>query len=120
MQARKPRLLVHILNHQRLLPFVDPTDGSAFWRKFAEGLCRLARRLTDMQAHEMPGVVVEKNAQENEIHDGTKFVRQAAKQFLYVAMRSDGARDSAQGFIPRLGERLAPAGLEHGMHCARM
>ena len=126
MQARKPRLLVHILNHQRLLPFIDPTHGRALWREFAEGLSRLARRLTDMQAHETANFVVEKNAQENEIHDGTEFVRQTAKQFLYArcaAMARETRRRasypaSVRGSPGRTGTRHASRGYVATIPCS--
>jgi hypothetical protein len=63
-------------------------------------------------------LVVEENAQENKIHHWTQFVRQTAKKVFYVVMRRDGARNPAQGLVPRLRERFASTGLECGVHFA--
>lgn len=61
-------------------------------------------------------LVVEKDAQKNKVHDRTQLIRQAPKKFLYVVMRSNGARNLAQGLVPSLREGLTKIGLECGMH----
>jgi hypothetical protein len=69
-----------------------------------------------VQAHEMSLLVVEENAQENEIDYRTKFVRQTAEQIFYITMRGNSSRNAAQSLISRFGKRRTSIGLERRMH----
>ena len=76
----------------------------------------MPRRLADMKAHQVARLIVQKDAEEDEVDHRTEFVCQTAKKSLYLVMRRDGARDPAQGLITSLRERLARVGLVGGMH----
>lgn len=116
VQARESGLVVDVGNDEGFLPVVNPSNGGTFGRKLAESSGWLSGRFTYMQPHQLACFVVQKYAEEYEIHHRPKFVGQAPEQVLDIVVRRNCARHATQGLIARPGKRRTSIRLESGMH----